>query len=86
MRDSRPLTPEQAARALGISRTTVYELIAKGELAAFRIDRAIRIEPQAIEQFKASRRVKAQTRVDSSPVKRTPALAPSSVGTDRYVN
>ena len=44
-------TVPQAARALGIGRSTVYELIAAGELPVVHTRRSCRIEVAAIEAF-----------------------------------
>lgn len=44
-----PLTPEEAAQILKISKYTVYELIKKGELPARRIGRQLRIDPEALD-------------------------------------
>lgn len=48
-----------AAALLGIGRTTVYELIADGELEAVHIRRAIRVPVAAIEEYVAHLRRRA---------------------------
>ena len=46
------LRPIEAAHALGISRTRVYELLATGKLPAIRLDgRTWRVPRKAIEQL-----------------------------------
>jgi putative molybdopterin biosynthesis protein len=45
-------TPEEVARILQISRFTVYELIKRGELEAYRIGRKVRVEPADLERYK----------------------------------
>jgi excisionase family DNA binding protein len=40
------------ARALGVSRFTVYDLIKRGDLAAYRVGNRLRIEPQAVAGYK----------------------------------
>lgn len=47
------LTPEQAAQQLNCSRQTVYRLVAEGALRAFRLRRGLRIQCDAIEEYKA---------------------------------
>jgi excisionase family DNA binding protein len=47
------LTTVQAARALGISRTTVYELIKHGQLRPVHIARCCRISWAELERFVA---------------------------------
>jgi excisionase family DNA binding protein len=45
------LTPEEAAQALGISRSKLYELLRAGALESIRIDRLRRIPIRALHQF-----------------------------------
>lgn len=45
-------TPEEVAGILKISRFTVYEMIKRGELQAYRIGRKMRIEAKDIEEYK----------------------------------
>jgi excisionase family DNA binding protein len=45
------LTPEEAAQALGISRSKLYELLRAGTLESVRIDRLRRIPIQALHEF-----------------------------------
>jgi excisionase family DNA binding protein len=45
------LTPEEAAEALAIGRTKVYELVAAGELESVRIGRSRRVPLEALHRF-----------------------------------
>jgi excisionase family DNA binding protein len=45
------LTLEEAAQALGISRSKLYELLRAGAIECVRIDRLRRIPLQALHQF-----------------------------------
>lgn len=45
------LTVREAAEALGIGRSKVYELIARGELASVRIDGCRRIPAVALDEY-----------------------------------
>lgn len=49
------LSAEQAAALLAINRSTVYELLARGELVSFKIGRRRLISRSAIDQFIAER-------------------------------
>jgi excisionase family DNA binding protein len=49
----RLLTPEQAAQALGIGRTLVYELIGSGRLRTVRIGACRRVPMAAVDDFVA---------------------------------
>ncbi|HKY14104.1 MAG TPA: helix-turn-helix domain-containing protein [Microthrixaceae bacterium] len=53
----------EAARRLGIGRTKTYELISDGRLEVVRIDGAVRVPVEAIEQFVSSSRALAAHRV-----------------------
>lgn len=44
-------TPEEVARILKITRYTVYEMIKRGDLAAYRIGRKMRIEASDLENY-----------------------------------
>jgi putative molybdopterin biosynthesis protein len=46
-----PLSVEEAAKILKISKYTLYELIKRGEIPAQRIGRQIRIDPHVVYQF-----------------------------------
>lgn len=45
------LTVRQAAAALGVGRTTVYELIGAGDLEVVHIGRSARVPVAAVEEF-----------------------------------
>ena len=45
------LTPEQAAEALSIGRSKLYELLAKGAIESVRIGTSRRIPVAALERF-----------------------------------
>ena len=49
------LTPKEAARALGLSQSYVYELLASAELPSITIGRTRRIPRRALEEFVESR-------------------------------
>ncbi|MDD4170365.1 MAG: helix-turn-helix transcriptional regulator, partial [Desulfotomaculaceae bacterium] len=52
MKDRSSLTPEEVAAVLNIAKNTVYELIKRGELTAYRIGRKLRVDPQDVEAYK----------------------------------
>jgi putative molybdopterin biosynthesis protein len=52
MFDNPSYTPEEVARILKISRFTVYEMIKRGDLAAYRIGRKVRVEQSDLERYK----------------------------------
>lgn len=45
------LRPEEAAQRLGLSRATVYELLAAGRIESLTIGKSRRIEVPALERF-----------------------------------
>lgn len=52
--------PEEVAKILNISRFTVYELIKRGDLPAYRIGRSMRIESTDLENYKRRSRSSEQ--------------------------
>ena len=50
------LTPEEVAAVLNITKNTVYEMVKRGELAAYRIGRKIRIDEKEISAYKEKMR------------------------------
>ena len=52
MREGSSLTPEEVASILKIAKNTVYELIKRGELTAYRVGRKIRVDLQDVETYK----------------------------------
>jgi excisionase family DNA binding protein len=48
------VTPEEAARQLGVGRTTVCELMAAGKLPSMKIGRARRVPVEALQRFIAA--------------------------------
>jgi putative molybdopterin biosynthesis protein len=52
MKEVSSLTPEEVASILKIAKNTVYELIKRGELTAYRVGRKIRVDLQDVEAYK----------------------------------
>lgn len=51
MTDTLSYTPEEVAKILKITRFTVYEMIKRGDLAAYRIGRKVRVEAPDLEAY-----------------------------------
>ncbi|ODA39276.1 helix-turn-helix transcriptional regulator [Desulfosporosinus sp. BG] len=66
-------TPEEVAKILNISKYTVYELIKRDELAAYRIGRKVRVDGADIEAFKRNTK-----NVTPSAALVLPPVSPSS--------
>lgn len=49
------LRAEEAARLLGLGRSTVFALLATGELPSVRVGRSVRVSRSAVERFIAAR-------------------------------
>ena len=49
------LRAEEAAHLLGIGRTKIYEMIARGEVPVLRIGRLVRVPQHALEAWIADR-------------------------------
>ncbi|NLI14407.1 helix-turn-helix transcriptional regulator [Pelotomaculum propionicicum] len=63
MKEKSSLTPEDVAAILNIAKNTVYELIKRGELTAYRVGRKIRVDLQDVEAYK-----KKGKNLESTPV------------------
>ena len=50
------LSVGEAAKYLGIGRKVLYQLIEMGEIRAVKAGRAVRIEKQSLDRFKAGRK------------------------------
>lgn len=49
---SEALSPRQAAKELGVSLTTIYDLCHVGKLRSMKIGRAVRIDPNDLEDYR----------------------------------
>ncbi len=54
--EEKAYTPDEVAQLFQISKHTVYELIKRGELQAFKIGNKMRIEQSELERFKENRK------------------------------
>lgn len=52
MKEDISLTPEEVASTLKIAKNTVYELIKRGELTAYRVGRKLRVDQKDVEAYK----------------------------------
>ncbi len=59
MTESLPMTPQEVADALKITKNTVYELVKRGELAAYRVGRKMRFDPKDVAAYKDNRKTVA---------------------------
>jgi putative molybdopterin biosynthesis protein len=58
--EEKAYTPDEVAQIFQISKHTVYELIKRGELQAFKIGNKMRIEQSELERFKESTKAPAK--------------------------
>lgn len=58
--DRKAYTPDEVAQLFQISKHTVYELIKRGELQAFKVGNKMRIEHSEIERYKESTKAPAK--------------------------
>jgi putative molybdopterin biosynthesis protein len=66
--DERAYTPDEVAQIFQISKHTVYELIKRGELLAFKIGNKMRIEHTELERYKENMKAPAKKRTDAPNV------------------
>lgn len=72
------LTMAQAARALGVGRSTVYEMVARGELEVVHIGRAARVPAAAVTQFVEA--IRDATQLSRKSVPRSAKLQDAGTG------
>lgn len=62
------LTPQEVANILKIAKNTVYELVKRGELKAYRVGKKIRVDSADVEAYKnrGSRRITREASVENS--------------------
>lgn len=72
-------TPDEVAQLLKISRYTVYELIKRGELAAYRVGRNMRIEKADIESYKQRSKTRPSPAAKTQTVTEKSSLSAPSV-------
>ena len=78
MTETLSYTPEEVAQILKITRFTVYEMIKRGDLSAYRIGRKMRIEAPDLDAF--IRKSKHEGAAASkTPVASTPAESPGLI-------
>jgi putative molybdopterin biosynthesis protein len=69
-------TPSEVAEILKISKFTVYELIKRGDLAAYHVGRKVRVESPDLEAFKQRAKGPAQQGTGSSTGSAVPVAEP----------
>lgn len=52
MNDNSALTPQEVADILKIAKNTVYELIKRGELNAYRVGKKVRVDAKDVDDYK----------------------------------
>ncbi|OPY58551.1 MAG: PBP superfamily domain protein [Pelotomaculum sp. PtaU1.Bin035] len=62
MKEVASLTPEDVAGILKIAKNTVYELIKRGDLEAYRVGRKIRVDPRDVDAYKNQRKKSGRPR------------------------
>ena len=81
MKEDEILTPAEVADQLKITKNTVYELIKRGELEAYRVGKKIRVECRAVEALK-KKRIPAPSSGGASSSAAVPAQKDVSRGLD----
>jgi putative molybdopterin biosynthesis protein len=76
-----PLTPQEVADILKISKCTVYELIKRKELNAYRVGNKVRVDYEDVEEYK-NKTKSIKSKSTHSPVPAQPETAASFPGQD----
>lgn len=66
MNNTSSYTIEEVSQLLRISKLTVYDLIKKGELSAYRVGRQMRVDHQDLERYKSKNKIGIPDQEDSS--------------------
>jgi putative molybdopterin biosynthesis protein len=81
MTDTVSYTPEEVAKILKISRFTVYEMIKRGDLTAYRIGRKVRVEAPDLDVYiKKSKSLSPATQAQAQAARPAEAPAPAPEG------
>ncbi len=81
MSDTVPYTPEERAKLLKSTRFTVYEMSTRGDLAAYRIGRKMRIEAPDLDAY--IKRSKNSTTAATAPL--APPLEPAKAAREEII-
>ena len=80
MNDTTSYTPTEVAKILKISRFTVYEMIKRGDLAAYHIGRKVRVEAPDLEVYiQRSKKNNLTKQTSAQPSIDVPAAEPDSL-------
>ncbi|MEH7418912.1 helix-turn-helix transcriptional regulator [Neobacillus drentensis] len=71
--DERAYTPDEVAQIFQISKHTVYELIKRGDLQAFKIGNKMRIEHAELERYKESMKAPTKKTTDAPSINMIPS-------------
>lgn len=74
MEDNRSLTPTEVADILKITKHTVYEMVKRGDIPAYRIGRKMRIDPKDVELYRRQGKSFEFVRPDIPQPESLPAL------------
>lgn len=66
MNENPALTPQEVADILKIAKNTVYELIKRGELNAYRVGKKVRVDTKDVDEYKNRSKNKGYVPVESS--------------------
>lgn len=80
MQDNVSLKPEEVAALLKIAKNTVYELIKRGELPAYRVGRKLRIELKDVEAYKEKQKSPGLRSMGTPETGGRPSLNPETIG------
>ncbi|AOY76598.1 substrate-binding domain-containing protein [Clostridium formicaceticum] len=79
MKEDRSLTPQEVADILQIAKNTVYELIKRGEMNAYRVGRKVRIDPKDVEDYKNRTKSQKDSSINNPSLIQPTLSKPSSL-------
>lgn len=82
--ENKPLTPQEVADILKISKCTVYEMIKRKDLNAYRVGNKVRVDYEDVEEYKnRTKSIKSKPNQPSAPVQSEGPALQSSGDYDR---
>ena len=84
MIEKKPLTPQEVAEILKVSKSTVYDLMKKKALNAYRVGKKLRIDPEDVELYKNKSKDMTQYPFDQNKVPLTGMYAGISASAPAY--
>lgn len=90
MNIDKALTPDEVAKILKIAKNTVYELIKRGELPAYKVGRKVRVNASDLEEYmssseKKTKAISSEKKITTNDTPPSPNMNPSTLSNNTLV-